>query len=415
MLGHGGRRMAKKLECVSVIFSSRCSRCKSLLRELGCDIRREYRFISAIAADVPVILLPALHEARCVYYIEPDVRVASQVDIACSLIGARIINRTGLTGKGVTIAICDTGIYPHPDFIRKGNRITGWVDMVSQKKTPYDDNGHGTFCASLAAGDGNASDGQYKGVAPDANIVAVKAMDAAGGGTASDVLAAMQWVLDHHRELNVRVVSMSLGAVVGGFMIDAMSRGAEQLWQEGVVVVAAAGNNGPKQGTITSPGSCRSVITVGAVNDHRKRNREGASIPSFSSRGPIHGIDKPDIVAPGVAIRGAKTDRDYESGVPVSSDYTLMTGTSVACPIVAGCCALILEQYPSWSPDQVKQALLRAATPVIGNKNAEGSGLIDIAAPLGFTLEPEPEEIYAPENASHTFTGLPVMNDSSMA
>ncbi len=375
------RALGPGLEWERVIVSG-CSRCRAFVQELGCPLVHDLPIISALAAYVPRRLLPAVAAARCVAYIEDDLRVQVHMNIAAPQVGARAVNRSGLTGRGVTLAIIDTGIYPHPDFTVPHSRIRAFVDILQKRQQPYDDNGHGTFCAGVAAGSGHMSDGKLAGIAPECELLIIKAMDKDGGGTASDVLAGMQWVIDNHRRYGVDVVSMSLGATTSSDMNDALTRGAERLWREGVVVVAAAGNNGPRPGSITSPGVAEKVITVGAANDGRQADRHADTIPNFSGRGPVGERVKPDIVAPGVAIHSVRADTDYISG-PLKSGvepYSVMTGTSVACPLVAGCCALLRQYDPRLTPCQIKDALMQTASELVGNPNAEGAGLVDIAA-----------------------------------
>ena len=366
-----------------IILTRRCQGCIQRMRALGCRVSGVYAFIDAVSLEVPRILLPLLAQGKCAAAIEPDVRVQTTMDIATNSVGARLCNASGYTGRGIVMAIADTGIYPHADFTYPHSRIVRFIDLIGGRTTPYDDNGHGTFCAGCAAGSGGASQGRYAGVAPEAELVVIKAMDAAGGGMASDVLGAMQWVIDHHRAYRIRVFSLSLGAVVSGFMIDAMARGARRLWEEGVIVVAAAGNNGPRAGSITSPGTARDVITVGAVDDRT----DALIVPDFSSRGPVFGAKKPDLVAPGVALNATQADIAYLSGAPQESGYTTMTGTSVACPIVAGCCALLLQAHPDWPPERVRQALLSSALAIDADENASGAGMIDIARALNLRAE----------------------------
>jgi len=248
---------------------------------------------------------------------------------------------------------------------------------VNGRSQSYDDNGHGTFVAGVAAGSGARSRGLYRGVAPEAGIFAIKSMDAQGNGTAVNVLSALQWVADHHRRLRIRVVSLSLGApMFGAYRDDAMVHAAEQLWDRGVTVVAAAGNEGPGRGTITVPGVSGRIITVGALDDHRTPDRQDDHIPSFSSRGPAYRRIKPDVVAPGVDIVSTAAGATGQG-----SSYTTMTGTSVAAPMVAGMAALLLQMHPEWTPAQVKRHLMLHAQPLRGDLLSEGRGMATLAAP----------------------------------
>lgn len=185
-------------------------------------------------------------------------------------------------------------------------------DFVNNRQSPYDDHGHGTFVAGVAAGNGYSSGGKYRGIAPEANIIGVKVMDKDGSGNSSDIVAGMQWVVDHQQEYNVRIMSLSLGAKPSNSRFDPLAAAVEAVWKKGIVVVAAAGNSGPKQNTIATPGISPMILTVGAVDDKRTPDYKDDVIADFSSRGPVNGRQvKPDLVAPGVNITAAKTDKSY--------------------------------------------------------------------------------------------------------
>lgn len=144
------------------------------------------------------------------------------------------------TGKGIGVAILDTGIYPHMDF---GNRIRAFYDFLSYKPLPYDDNGHGTHVAGILAGDGRASMGKYRGAAPGCGIVALKVLDRMGNGSREDVMRAFRFIREYRQELRIRVVNISVGTTLrSGRDNDALMESVETLWDEGLVIVAAAGN-----------------------------------------------------------------------------------------------------------------------------------------------------------------------------
>ncbi len=208
------------------------------------------------------------------------------------------------TGKGVTIAIIDTGIYPHPDFTYPENRILAFVDFVNGKKIPYDDNGHGTHVAGDAVGSGKMSGGVYKGLAPEANIVALKALAGSGGGRTSNIIKAITWCIQNKDKYNIRVINMSLGHPARkDFENDPVNQAVKKAYEAGIVVVAAAGNEGPDPRTIGTPGDSPYALTVGAADDRNTKDPSDDKITNFSSRGPTPGgLIKPDVVAPGEAI-----------------------------------------------------------------------------------------------------------------
>src|SRR5690606_31430974 len=168
------------------------------------------------------------------------------------------------------------------------SRIVAFKDFVNKKQSAYDDNGHGTFVAGAAAGNGYSSVGRYTGVAPMADIISVKVMNSKGEGNSSDILAGMQWVVDNKERFNIKIMSLSLGSkAVGRAYSDPLAVAAGSVWNRGITVIAAAGNSGPESGTITTPGVNNKVITVGAVDDKRTVDIKDDTIAKFSSRGPV--------------------------------------------------------------------------------------------------------------------------------
>jgi len=208
-------------------------------------------------------------------------------------------------GQGVAIAVIDTGIYPHPDLITPNNRIVAFVDFVNGKKVPYDDGAHGTHVAGDAAGSGLMSDGLYKGPAPKANLIGLKALAGKGGGRTSSVIKSIEWCIRNKEKFNIRVINMSLGHTADKeYWNDPTNLAVQKAYEAGIVVVAAAGNEGPGPKTIGAPGDSPHAISVGAADDNNTtKDPSDDKITDFSSRGPtVGGLMKPDIVAPGEAI-----------------------------------------------------------------------------------------------------------------
>ena len=221
----------------------------------------------------------------------------------------------------------------------------------------------------MCCGSGALSGGKFSGVAPQANIISLKALDKNGEASADKILNAMEWVYNNHKEYNIRVVCMSFGSEPLGFN-DPIMKGAEALWREGVVVVAAAGNSGPEFQTIKSPGVSSQIITVGGFNDNRiedEFDKNYFEIAKFSSRGPAFSRFKPDMVAPAVEINSCG----------IGNKYVKLSGTSVATPMIAGFCALILEAKPFYKPNEIKRILLSSCKPISYNRNLEGFGYPD--------------------------------------
>ena len=195
-------RTLGEVEIPAIIFSREDKRrvCRKFLESKGVKIKYELPLINAYAVDIDSDKLEDTARSDMIEYISDDVKMTSLLNVAAQEVGARIANDTGFTGKGIGIAILDTGIYPHQDFTRPRNRIVAFRDFVNNRQNPYDDNGHGTFVAGVAAGNGTSSGGKYKGVAPEASLIGVKVMDEDGSGNSSDIIAGMQWVADHHQE-----------------------------------------------------------------------------------------------------------------------------------------------------------------------------------------------------------------------
>jgi len=304
-------------------------------------------------------------------------------------------NGNKLTGKGTTIAIIDTGVdYTHPDLggcLGPNCKVIGGYDFVNKDNDPMDDAGHGTHCAGIAAGNGT-----LKGVAPEAKILAYKVLDFSGQGWSSDIIAAIERAIDPNQDGDTSdhadVISMSLGGK--GTPDYPLSIAADNAVEAGVVVVVAAGNQGPKENTIDTPGNARKVITVGATY---KKNYTGKlwgdsnpkvdQITWFSSRGPViwkNGkIVKPDVVAPGAIICSARYDEIFPEGKHpyykpcIDEKHLQLAGTSMATPMVAGLAALIRQKNPSWNPTEVKMAIRNTAKDLGETILTQGWGRID--------------------------------------
>ena len=270
--------------------------------------------------------------------------------------------------KDIGVAFIDTGISPHCDFMIGENRINCFKDFINNKDEPYDDNGHGTFVAGVCCGSGCLSKFRYSGIAPKANIFSLKALNSKGEANANKILDAMEWIFDNHKTKDIKVVCMSFGSEPLGAN-DPIMLGADALWKDGVVVVAAAGNSGPEFQTIKSPGISSKIITVGGMDDNRyddeNFNKSFFEIANFSSRGPAFRHIKPDVVAPSVDIISCGT----------SKFYTTLSGTSVAAPMIAGIVALLVEKNPNYSPNQIQNQLARLCQPLGFESNLEGFGL----------------------------------------
>lgn len=255
---------------------------------------------------------------------------------------------TTYTKNDIVIAVIDTGVdAAHVDL--DGGKVIGWKDLVLGKATPYDDNGHGTHVAGIAAGSGDGSS-SLRGVAYGAAVVGVKVLDSAGSGSMSTVDAGIDWVVTNKATYAIDILNLSLGTSGSSDGTDSTSTRVNNAAANGIVPAVAAGNSGPKASSIGSPGAARDAVTVGAMADVGEK---GFSLASFSSRGPTaDGRTKPDIAAPGVNIMAAKAN----SG----NGYVSFNGTSMATPFVAGVAGL-MQAISYQSVATVKANLMNTA------------------------------------------------------
>ena len=343
-----------------------------LINTYNGNIIYRYSVINGMAVTIPDNKVSALQALDNVKSVEKSQECQVLLDKAVPLIGADKVWASGYTGKGVKVAVIDTGVdASHPDL--NGDKVVAWVDFVNGRTTPYDDHGHGTHVSGTIAGTGNASGGQYRGVAPNASLMEAKVLSGDGSGCDANIIKGIDWAVQN----GAQVISMSLGSTEHDQAIDDAVTGAVN---QGVVVVVAAGNSGPNSNTIASPGDCPSAITVGASD----RND---TIASFSSRGPsYYGSMKPDVTDMGVGLVAAKaTGTNPKKGTKY---YVAMSGTSMATPMTSGVVALLLQANGSMTPSQVKAVLEKTAKPLGGsvpNYNY-GYGRVDAKAALDYVM-----------------------------
>ncbi|WP_329124828.1 S8 family peptidase [Streptomyces sp. NBC_01353] len=322
-----------------------------------------------------------------------DAKVKASLDRSVAMTGAPEAWRKGLDGKGVKVAVLDTGYDPaHPDL---KNKVTAeqnftWDESVADR------NGHGTHVASTVAGSGAASQGRYKGVAPGADLLVGKVLDGGGSGYISWILEGMEWAAAQHAD----IVSMSLGSSLPSDGSDPLSQAVETLSADGgPLFVVAAGNDGAPR-TIGAPAAAPSALTVGSVT------KEGA-MSSFSSRGPAvaDGGVKPEITAPGSAITAARAAGTLDDAAG-SEFYATISGTSMATPHVSGAAAILKQRHPDWSSQQLKAALVATADPVDGaGVYEQGSGSVDVPDALASRVTATPAAVSA--ELAWPYTGAP--------
>lgn len=386
------------------------------LQGRGGKLKTRHQSVTGYSALVPAGSLAALSEDPDVERISYDAPVRALMDVALKAVRADLApaGPGGLDGSGIGIALIDTGVQAHVDLVSgRGPSDVVEVEIVGREKGLADYFGHGTHVAGVLAGSGAASSGPlafrtFRGVAPGARLISVRALQSDGTGTTSDVLAGIDWVLTHRKGYNIRVLNLSLGhAIEESFVTDPLCRAVRRAVQSGIVVVTSAGNGGrigTGFGTILSPGNDPSVITVGAMDDNNTVAREDDVLAPYSAKGPtlIDSILKPDLVAPGSAIVslravGSAIDTthpelvlktgDYSAAQPrdAAGAYLTLSGTSLAAPLVAGAAALMLQQDPQLTPADVKSRLMLTAGKDGYLPFETGAGYLDVQAALTST------------------------------
>ncbi|MCB0064424.1 MAG: S8 family serine peptidase, partial [Caldilineaceae bacterium] len=270
------------------------------------------------------------------------------------------------TGQGITVAVVDSGIADHPDLNIAGSnnsRVLVSEDLTNSADKLKDAYGHGTHVAGIIGGNGSASNGIHRGIAPGVNLINMRISDGKGMTYASDLITGLQWLYEHQAQYNIRVVNISLNSTVPeSYHTSPIAAAVELLWFKGMTVVVSAGNNGNGNGAVPlfSPANDPFVITVGATDDRGTGSLDDDVVATFSAYGTtIEGFAKPDLVAPGRNIvslsagNNATVTKEHPSH-KVGSQYFRMSGTSMSAPVVSGVVALLLQDEPNLTPDQVK-------------------------------------------------------------
>ena len=361
---------------------------------------RALPLIDAVVADLGPAQVAALRRDPAVRAITPNRSVAASVagpDAGLETAYNASIRSTiawnhGLTGAGVGVAVLDTGI--QGDVADFGGRVVASAVVNADATTAGDRDGHGTHVAGLIAGD----DARHRGVAPGADLVSVKVSDDSGDTSLADVIAGLQFVVDHRHELGIRVVNLSLNSSVAGpASTDPLNAAVEAAWFSGLVVVAAAGNRGAAAGAVDyAPASDPYAITVGAVDDQGTARTNDDVLAPWSRRGETtEGLTKPDVLAPGARmVSTLSPGSEFASLCPScirDGRWFQVGGTSMAAGVVSGAVALLLEAHPDWTPDRVKGALVgtlrngvidvpaavRAKPGLVANRDATPSALFE--------------------------------------
>ncbi|WP_448613726.1 S8 family serine peptidase [Modestobacter sp. URMC 112] len=375
----------------------------------GGTVVRQLDIINGFSARVPADRLEALRAVRGVDEVTEDAGltlqstdVADQASqpgslytIANQVTGAAAMWQAGYTGKGVDVAVIDSGTVPVDGFTTPGKLVHG-PDFSFEAGTPaenLDSYGHGTHMAGIIAGRDDAAAGapagdsdDFIGMAPDARIVSIKIADSHGRTDVSQAIAAIDWAAQNRTKngMNIRVLNMSFGTDgVQDYLLDPLAFAAEQAWHKGIVVVVAVGNGGLGTGKVANPAYDPYLIAVGSAATHGTATTADDAVSAFSNDGD--GTRNPDVVAPGervVSLRspGSYLDQEHPAA-RIGERLYRGSGTSQAAAVVSGAAALIISQRPNIRPDAVKALLTGTARPIPGAPaTAQGRGVIDLAA-----------------------------------
>ncbi|HEY6253877.1 MAG TPA: S8 family peptidase [Candidatus Angelobacter sp.] len=421
--------------------------CSGILGLLGCVVGDILNLGGTLLSELPIVggvvaLLDGngiitLSDQPNVVYISKDRRITPFLNNATGAVNAPAAWKSGYTGKGIGVALIDSGVNNHPDLnttgLLRSSRVVYNQNFVPGSSSAADQYGHGTHIAGLIAGNGLSSQGflfskTFTGIAPNANVVNLRVLDGNGASTDSVVIAAIDRAISLKSKYNIRVINLSLGrGVFESYKLDPLCQAVEKAWKNGIVVVVAAGNLGRYQATdgyatITSPGNDPYVITVGAMKPMGTPDRSDDLIASYSSKGPtlFDHVVKPDIVAPGNLLVSTETPNttlyhtETNNLVPYSYYvvggssapsrlYFTLSGTSMATGVVSGVVADLLQAHPQLTPDQVKGRLMKTAyktfpktssvyDPTTGITYTDqydvftvGAGYVDLAAALANT------------------------------
>jgi serine protease AprX len=365
------------------------------VEEMLGTVLTQFHIIDGVEASIPTALKLVLAALPGIT-VTPDVSVSVQSTVESTgphtpsdeflqQTGATQLFGDGDTGQGVTVAVIDTGIDDLPDF---AGRLIGGVDLSGGNDPFQDGYGHGTFVAGLIAGDGAPSGGQYEGEAPGADLVSIKVAGPNGVTDLGTLIQGLQWAVSNRLAYNIRVLNMSLGfQPFESTVVNPLDQAVQAAWDSGIAVVASAGNAGPSNGTILSPGDDPLVITVGALDDMAQPAVADDEMTNFSSVGPTSpdGWAKPDLVTSGRSVVSlaapGSTIYDENPSARIGSGNFVGSGTSFSTAITSGAAALVLAANPTLTPDELKARLLGTTSPgPVGNPFVDGHGAMNAYA-----------------------------------
>ena len=339
--------------------------------------------IQCVSAYLPSSTIERLLEFPQVDYIAFD-----DFSLLC---GASVLAANGMsqraahkfTGKGITLGIVDSGVYPHPDLINPQSKIIKFLDLINDFKYPYDDNGHGTFISGLISGNGYSSKGMYKGIAEDSKIYMIKAFNRTGKGYISDVLFSIETLLKEAEEHNIKVLCLPFELIDNDyFILNLFSDLFEIAIKKNIIVVVPSGHNGGAEGSMRGISTLKNCITVSGLD-----TRSNIIKPcSFASLGPVGKYDKPDLSAACEDLCSLRSDVKYISESNgkklyprlIDNPYTTFSGTSCSAAYIAGVCALYLENNSKLVFKDLQSLLSISCNSHDISRFNQGAGTVDL-------------------------------------
>jgi hypothetical protein len=303
-----------------------------------------------------------------------------------SLLAANGISLKGkyqLTGKGIGIAIIDSGVYPHPDLQKPVNKIKKFIDLFDTYKYPYDDNGHGTFICGLLCGSGYSSKGMYRGIAENSNLYVIKAFNSLGRAFISDILYALDIMTVDYEEFNLKVACLPFEIMeYDPYVMKLFSKSFDRLISLGIIPIVPSGSQGLEEGSMTGIATLSNCITVGGLDT----TSSNATTYMHSSSGPVGKSEKPNLAAACVDICSLNTNAKYipeRNGIKlfphnIEKPYTTFTGTSCSAALISGICAMLLENNPALSFKDICSLLKVSSTMINASRWTQGAGVLDI-------------------------------------
>jgi len=363
--------------------------CKSLesktvnkIKSLKCDILRHIPSINCICAILTARVIDRMLEYPQVTYIT--------FDSYAHLCGSSILASNGisfqsnydLTGNGIGVGVIDSGVYPHCDLLNPNNKLKKFIDVVNNLNYPYDDNGHGTFMSGLICGSGYGSKGMYKGIASNSHLYVIKAFNKLGKGLISDILFSLETLINESNDFNIKIICLPFETLeTNEFVLSLFSKLFDLAILKGLVVIVPSGSNRSVKSSIRGIATLNNCITVGGYDSIGT-----PSIYEYSSCGPFHKLDKPNLITACVDICSLISDTQFiseKNGIKLyprgmTNLYTTYTGTSCSAAFVSGICALLYENNKDLSFKDTL-ALLKVSSSLINfPKYMQGAGIIDL-------------------------------------